>query len=301
MRRSFRTSSCTPCYAPCRDYCPAPYDNKDFKELLLPNNTKVVVFSSDEKNFCVTASLVIRNNNALLIDTKFNKTDPRKILYYLQYTGLRLTDIFISHGDPDYYFGLEEIKAAYPKVIARTTPSVAQHITNTVWNKLVVWKDALQDEIPRNIVLPEILTDNSFTFEGLHFNIFGSDRSRIALYCPELRLVAGGPSIVSGNHLFLADMSTDEDRTRWHRNLVELRTLNPAVVIPGHSDLEKEIFDVQSIAFSIEYLFNVASILPTTPTSDLFISRMLEKYPNLKSYDVLALSAKVLTGEMPWT
>lgn len=272
----------------------------EYVEIDLGNNTQMVVFGSDEAGFCVTANLLVRNGNALLIDTKFTKTDAQEIVNYLRSTNTELTDIFISHGDPDYYFGLERIKQAYPTVIAQTTPSVAQHITNTMLNKLQVWGEVLGEETPNNLVVPQIYENETLTFEGLEIEIFGSDRSRVALYIPELNTVVGGPTIVSGNHMFLADMSTPEDRQRWMDNLVELKALNPETVIPGHSDLSNEDFTAESIDFSIAYLEAVNEVLPNTPTSEEFISAMEDRYPGLLSREVLVLAGQVLTGEMVW-
>lgn len=270
------------------------------KEIELADGVKAVVFGADEMSFSVTSTLIVSGGNALLVDTKFTKNDGQEIIDYLADNQLNLTDIFISHGDPDYYFGLEEIKGVYPEIIAKTTPSVAEHITNTVLNKLVVWGDVLQDQKPRNVVLPEIYAEKQFTFEGIDIEIFGSDDSRISLYIPEYKMVLGGPTIVSGNHMFLADMSTEEDRERWRNNLVEIRDLNPEIVIPGHTNLANETFDSSDIDFSIEYLDKVAEILPTVKTSDELIAKMQEAYPDLQSLEVLNLTGLVLTGEMEW-
>ncbi|MBL1226511.1 MBL fold metallo-hydrolase [Enterococcus sp. BWR-S5] len=270
------------------------------KEIELADGVKTVVFGADEISFSVTSTLIISGDNALLVDTKFTKNDGQEIVNYLEKNKLNLTDIFISHGDPDYYFGLEEIKSVYPNVIAKTTPSVAEHITNTVLNKLVVWGEVLQDQKPRNVVLPEIYTEKEFTFEGIDIEIFGSDESRISLYIPQYEMVLGGPTIVSGNHMFLADMSTEKDRERWRDNLVEIRDLKPEIVIPGHTNLAKEKFDSSAIDFSIEYLDKVAELLPTTTTSDELIQKIQDAYPDLQSLEVLNLTGLVLTGEMEW-
>lgn len=270
------------------------------RELALSGDTRAVVFGSDEMNFCVTSTLVIRNSRALLIDAKFSKTDANRIISYIQDQGLELTQIFISHGDPDYYFGLEEFKAVYPRVIARTTPETAKRITSTMLEKLVTWEPVLGDEIPQNLVVPQILNATSFTFEGLTIEIFGSDSTRIALYLPDFNMIVGGPSIVSGNHLFLADMGTTADLNRWKDNLTELRNLNPTIVIPGHTDIANERFtEVTTIHFSSQYLTDALSANWAQPSSN-FINGMNSLHPNLLSYPVLELSGKVLSGEMTW-
>lgn len=273
---------------------------KLIKEFLLMDDVRVVVFGSDENSFCVTASLIIKNKKALLIDTMFNKDDPKKIVEFLKENGVELVDIFISHSDPDFYFGLEEIKANYPRVIAKTTPESAKRITRTVLDKLVIWGKVLKEQTPENIVIPKVYTEDSFEFEGLKIEKYGSNPSRITLYIPKLSLVLGGPSIATGNHLFLADVSKDEDRESWIDNLKKLRELKPKVVIPAHTVFEDETFGIEDIDFSLEYLETVAKILPTVSTGNEFVAKMKEKYPKLQSEAVLELAGMVLTGEMQW-
>lgn len=270
------------------------------KEIPLSDTARVVVFGSDETSFCVTSSLLIQGKKALLIDAKFTKTDAREIVRYLQDNKLELTDIFITHGDPDYYFGLEAIKAAYPHVIAKTTPGAAQRITGTVLNKLVTWEPVLGDETPGNIILPKVVEDTSFVFEGLEIQVFGADPTRITLYLPEFQMLLAGTNVYAGYHLFLADMSSQEARDRWLNNLMELRQLDAQILIPGHSDLALETYDTRSIDFSIAYLHTVQAVLDRVQTSEEFILAMQGEYPDLKGYDVLVLSGKVLTGEMAW-
>ncbi|PGE96738.1 cytoplasmic protein, partial [Bacillus toyonensis] len=81
-------------------------------------DVKLTVFSSDEKSFMVTATLVEKAGHAFLINSKFTQSDSKEIVEYLKKNDLSLDKIFIIHGDPDYYFGLESIKAVYPEAIA---------------------------------------------------------------------------------------------------------------------------------------------------------------------------------------
>ena len=115
------------------------------KDFTLNNGTQLHVFTADEMGFMVTATLVIRNKKALLIGARYRLSDGQEIVDYLKENDIELEQIFIIHGDPDYYFGLEKVKAAFPDVVAYATPYVVDHILATVANKLVVWKDFLGD------------------------------------------------------------------------------------------------------------------------------------------------------------
>lgn len=259
------------------------------------NGTEVVVFGSDEQGFYATASLLVKNGNAFLIDTKLTKTGAQEIVNYIESSGVNLRGIFISHSDPEYYFGLSEIKNSYPDVVSQTTSNIAKDIVNTGQSNLILWDGALGSEKPDSLVVPQVLEEDSFEFEGLTIEIFGTDPSRTALYIPELEMVLGGPNVVSGNHLFLAEMDTPEKRQRWIDSLIEIDNLNSTTVIPGHTWLEDEAFNEDAIEFSIGYLETVNEILSDGMTDEEFIRIMEQRYPGLVSHEALVQSANALT------
>ncbi|HHW4678424.1 MAG TPA: MBL fold metallo-hydrolase [Xylella sp.] len=84
---------------------------KDAKHVSL----KIEVFNLGEHSlFAVSSLLVTGNKEALLIDTEFSAADARQLVEKIKAAGKRLTTIYISHGDPDYYFGLDIVHAAFP-------------------------------------------------------------------------------------------------------------------------------------------------------------------------------------------
>ncbi|WP_140117836.1 MBL fold metallo-hydrolase, partial [Vibrio parahaemolyticus] len=65
-------------------------------------------------------------NEVVLIDAQFQNNDAQQLVDKIKKLNKKLTTIYISHSDPDYYFGLETITKAFPeaKVIA-TSETVA--------------------------------------------------------------------------------------------------------------------------------------------------------------------------------
>ena len=59
----------------------------------------------EEAIFAVSSTLVQGKKEAVLIDAQFSAADARKVVEMIRKSGKKLTTIYISHSDPDYYFG----------------------------------------------------------------------------------------------------------------------------------------------------------------------------------------------------
>ena len=62
--------------------------------------------------FQVSSVLVSGQREAILIDAQFGKSQAEKVVDMVRASGKKLTTIYISHGDPDFYFGLDTVLAA---------------------------------------------------------------------------------------------------------------------------------------------------------------------------------------------
>ncbi|WP_261307543.1 hypothetical protein [Streptococcus suis] len=85
----------------------------------------------------------------------------------------------------------------------------------------------------------------------------------------------------------------------WQDRLKDMKALDASLIIPGHADSESS-FDSQALDFSIAYIEVAIKLKKEVKDSATFVAKMKEKFPNLRNEGVLELSAKVLTGEMPW-
>ena len=62
--------------------------------------------------FPVSSVLVSGEKDAILVDAQFGKGQAEQLVQKIRASGKHLTTIYISHGDPDYYFGARSIKMA---------------------------------------------------------------------------------------------------------------------------------------------------------------------------------------------
>lgn len=256
------------------------------------NEVEFVVFGADEKSFMITSTLIIKGLQAVLIGTSFTQQDAKKIAAFVQEKNLDLTAIYLLHGDPDYYFGLEAIKESFPFVIAYSTKETFEHIVDTIESKLTVWKDVLGDDLPQNIILPKINLKSSIELLDETWQIIGGDLSRINLWNSELRVLIGGIDTFNEIHLFLADTSTKEKLTAWSERVNHLIQLEPTLVIPSHGSLNKS-FDVNGLQYTKNYLDKVLEFINKTMDSVDFIKQLQVEFPGLENQGVLELSAKV--------
>ena len=70
----------------------------------------------EEAIFAVSSTLVQGRKDAILIDAQFSAEDARKLAAQIKASGKRLVAIYISHSDPDFYFGLDTLKGEFPEV-----------------------------------------------------------------------------------------------------------------------------------------------------------------------------------------
>ena len=75
--------------------------------------------------FDVTSTVITGEKEAFLVDAQFQKQYAEELAARIKDSGKELKVIYISHFDPDYYFGLETLTQAFPdaKVLA-SAPTV---------------------------------------------------------------------------------------------------------------------------------------------------------------------------------
>jgi glyoxylase-like metal-dependent hydrolase (beta-lactamase superfamily II) len=76
--------------------------------------------------FPVASVIVSGKTDAILIDAQFSRAEAHKVVERIRASGKKLTVVYVSHGDPDFYFGLDVVQDAFPKAkIVATSHTVA--------------------------------------------------------------------------------------------------------------------------------------------------------------------------------
>ena len=98
--------------------------------------------------FPVSSTLVTGAEEAVLIDAQFQRNDARTVVGMIEASGKRLTTVYVSHGDPDFYFGLDVIQGAYPDARIVASPATVEKIAKTMEGKKAYWGPILEDNAP---------------------------------------------------------------------------------------------------------------------------------------------------------
>lgn len=259
------------------------------------------VYNPGEKSvFPVSSEIVSGEKEVVLIDAQFQGNDAGQLIEKIKATGKTLTTVYISHSDPDFYFGLDKIKAAFPQAKIVATPETIAAIEASKEGKLAYWGPILKENAPQSVVVPQPLQGNSFMVDGQKIEVKGPTPDRTYVWIPALKAVVGGVPVAGNNiHLWVADTQTPQSRADWQQTLESIKALKPEVVVPGHF-LPGAPQTLESVTFTQNYLTKLEKALPKAKDSAQLIAVMKKQYPDLKDESSLELGAKVLKGEMKW-
>jgi len=256
------------------------------------------VFNPGESAIFPVASVLVKGEkDAVLVDTQFSRAEAEKLAKMVRASGKRLTTIYISHGDPDFYFGLDVLKAAFPQARIVASPTTIAAMQKKAQAKVAHWGPILGANAPRSIVMPEVL-QGDIELEGQKLQVQGQgDRSYV--WIPSIKAVVGGVVLFNGLHVWVADTQTPASRQQWLSVLDAMQKLKPATVVPGHFAPGAPL-SPDAISYTSGYLRRFEAETPRAADSAALTAAMKQAYPNAGLESALQLSAKVAKGELSW-
>lgn len=261
-------------------------------------------FPAGERGFFRAPVLLSGAREAILVDGGFSLADGRAVAEAIKASGKTLTTVYISQSDPDYYFSLGPIKAAFPaaRVIAASDTIAA--IRGSAEKKIATWAPQLKENGPQqlsDIVFPEAFDGTSLSLEGHTIEIVAAVgmENRRYLWVPSLNAVFGGVLLFSNLHVWTADTPTPASRAAWIHTLDAMAARKPAVVVPGHMATNGAL-DASAIAYTRSYLLAFEEEQARAADSAALIAAMTRRYPDAGLPAALQIGAKVVKGEMKW-
>jgi glyoxylase-like metal-dependent hydrolase (beta-lactamase superfamily II) len=258
------------------------------------------VFNPGEAAIFPVASVLVKGqHDAILVDAQFSRAEALKLAERIRASGKRLTTIYISHGDPDFYFGLDVLQEAFPdaKIVATAQTVAAMHKKADA--KLAYWGPILKQNAPQRIVFPEVLKGDTLTLEGKALTVSGPSPERSYVWIPSIKAVVGGVVLFSDLHVWMADTQSAESRKAWLATLDGIEALHPSTVVPGHFAPGVPMSPA-SIAYTRGYVTRFVDAAAKAANSGELITTMQSAYPAAGLQSGLQTSAKVATGEMKW-
>ncbi|MGO4398015.1 MBL fold metallo-hydrolase [Achromobacter sp. PAB15] len=261
-------------------------------------------FPAGENGFFRAPVLIAGAREAVLIDAGFTLPNGKALAEAIKASGKQLTTIYISQSDPDYYFSLAPITAAFPRARVIAASSTIAAIKGNVEKKLATWGPQLKENGPQtldDIVMPEAFDGPALSLEGHDIEFVDADglANRRYIWVPSLKAVFGGVLVFSGVHVWTADTQGAEARATWVKNLEAIAARKPAVVVPGHMAVNVAT-DVSAILYTRDYLLAFEQELAKAANSADLVAAMTQRYPDAGMGIALQIGAKVATGEMKW-
>ncbi|MDW6002533.1 MBL fold metallo-hydrolase [Vibrio mangrovi] len=248
--------------------------------------------------FPVSSELVSGKHDAILFDAQFDTKNGQNLVDMIKKSGKKLTAIYISGGDPDYYFGLEPIVAAFPDVKIMASQHVVDHIKATKDAKLAYWGPILGDGAPEKVFVPQVMDSDKIMLEGQAIEVKALDTDDAFLWAPSVKTAFGGVAVSYGLHVWMADSQTKAARQHRIDTMNAMIALQPERVIPGHF-VGSEPEGSKAAVFTRDYIQRFESELAKAKNSGQLIEAMKKAYPEFPAGG-LDIGAKVATGEMKW-
>lgn len=260
------------------------------------------VYNASADSFHVNSVLVSGETEAIVIDAGFTRADAYRIAANVLDSGKKLTTIFVSQADPDYYFGVEVLKGIFPEVKVLTTEAVREKIESKLPAKVAFWSPKMGANAPQNPVLPQLLKGDKLFVDGEILTLHGTSGElahRPYVWIPSLKAIVGNVAVFGDLHVWTADVQKKSARDAWLAQLDEMESLNPAVVVPGHMKAGTAL-DMNTIHYTRTYLQRFYKAAESKENSAELTETMQRAYPDAGLPIALGIGAKVATGEMKW-
>ena len=264
----------------------------------------VKVITSNEGSLHANFTLVMGENDMVLIDAPFTNADAHRLVADMLETGKSLTHLFVTHDHPDHFWAMQVVMDAYPdaKVIAH--PDVVADIWRSIPFKIARWSPMLGSNGPAHPTAPAPMSQDYFELEGHRLEVIGpmqgDHRNATAVWVPDLGLLVAGDIAFHGIHVWLGE-TLEAQRMTWVQNLDELIGLNAEIVVAGHK-LPHLDDGPESLVFTRDYILDFDREAGVAKTSVQLIARMRELYPDVQDVlddFILVNSAQVGVGEVP--
>ena len=261
-------------------------------------------FPTGEAGFFRAPVLLSGESQAVLIDGGFSLPDGRAMADAIRATGKTLTTIYISQSDPDYYFSLAPIKAAFPSAQVIAASDTIAAIRANAEKKIAAWAPQLKENGPQqlsDIVWPQPFDGSWLELEGARIEIVPVPglANRRYLWVPSLDAVFGGVLVFSGLHVWTADTPTPQSRAAWVAALDSMAARQPRVVVPGHLSANGAL-DASAIRYTRDYLLAFEEEVARAADSAALVAALNRRYPDAGLAPALTIGAKVAKGEMKW-
>lgn len=264
---------------------------------------QVEVFKGNEAS--VNSYLFSNGESLMVMDVLRNSDEARKLADVIKAKGLPLTTIFITHGHPDHYIGMDVLKKEFPEVeIMVPTKEVKQDIIGfSHWMESVGWLESEPNLKPKSEENPlgfdyenqiKVLNSPTLTLKGggvleVKTDHLSAEAEHLTtLYSKDLDALFTSDFCYNGVHLWLGQGVDPDHMANWKWELQQLKEKYGGTntrIYPGHGpDSDSQLFDLV-----LGYLENFEATIKTSDTKEEAKDKMKALYPSWEQSDFLLL------------
>jgi glyoxylase-like metal-dependent hydrolase (beta-lactamase superfamily II) len=233
----------------------------------------------------ITSTLILGSRDAVLVDPPLTDDQAADVGDWIESSGRRLRQIYITHGHGDHWFGAIPLLKRFPGVAVRATEGTTRHMAgqNTPEFRAAFWDKVFPGQLPSGEVDVDVVDDRGFELEGvalLPVEVGHTDTdATTVLHVPEIGLVVAGDVVYNGVHLYLAESGGIAGIDDWLTALDVAQALRPAAVVAGHK--HPRAFDNPSqIQATRRYLTDSRHLLESSERAQDFYDGMLALHSN---------------------
>jgi glyoxylase-like metal-dependent hydrolase (beta-lactamase superfamily II) len=235
---------------------------------------EIRTYTALEIGFMASSHLILGEDEVILVDAQFTRSDTWNVVDLIKASGRRLTTVYVSSPRPERYMGLAVLRNHYPDVRVVAHPATVEAIAAGAEDAVQRWRPIYLDDIPPQPLIPEPLEEDALRLDGKVIEVHRLEDAAPAisvLYIPDEKT------------LFVSDFAFGE--------VHPLVDGDPAVLAAGLTQLLEKLGAVEWVYpgwgggggrrlldESLAYLTALSSALDGDDTVD----RMRESYPAYK-------------------
>jgi glyoxylase-like metal-dependent hydrolase (beta-lactamase superfamily II) len=233
-----------------------------------------------------TATLIAGERDAMLVDALMTIDEGHQLASWIGQAGKSLTNIVITHGHGDHFFGAGPVLAAFPgaRLLALNTAVVDEARLNLGPEIQQNWIGWFGDQFDHDATLPEPLGSEGIRIDEhpVHLIEVGDADGALGtvVHIPELDTVCAGDAVYNNIHMWLWN-STPASRRTWLETIDAVAALNPTTIIAGHKDPHAPDDNAaRQLAQSRDYIEAFDRAVAGSTSAGELIDKMTSNFPS---------------------
>lgn len=243
-----------------------------------------------------TSTLISGERDGVLVDALATKGESQELADWLGTTGKNLTEVYITHGHGDHFFGLNTVLDKFPKARAVALPELVPLLAEQAtpeWMR--IWNSFFPDQLFEKPTVPAALDKPELEVEGHVLRVLKLGPSDVAdstaVHVPDLDTLLVGDVVYNGIHPWMYQ-SDHVHRMDWIETANKVERLGVKTVIAGHTDPAAPDNDAaRLIDATRKYIYDFDEAVASSSDGEEVVSKMTAKYPDLGNPYTLWLGA----------